>query len=208
MRPDNPFDVHTDRYEQWFDRHPYVYRSELNAIKELLPSGEGVEIGVGTGRFAGELGIKYGIEPSSTMAERAAERGIEVTAGVAEDIPFEDSRFDFALMVTAVCFLEDIPTALREIHRILKKNGCIIIGFIDRDSRLGRQYASHQEDNVFYRDATFYSVDQIVAFMAEAGFRNLTFRQTLCENPDKLSEPEPVRKGYGEGSFVVVRGNK
>lgn len=39
-------------------------------MQELLPMhGSGIEIGVGTGRFALPLGIKQGIEPSRSMTE-------------------------------------------------------------------------------------------------------------------------------------------
>jgi hypothetical protein len=48
-------------------------------VRSLLPAGGyGVEIGVGTGRFAVSLGIAVGVEPSPAMAELARRRGIEV----------------------------------------------------------------------------------------------------------------------------------
>jgi hypothetical protein len=52
----------------------------------MLPEGgTGIEIGVGTGRFAAPLGIKVGVEPARAMGEIARrERGIEVVAGVLE----------------------------------------------------------------------------------------------------------------------------
>ncbi|HAM49303.1 MAG TPA: SAM-dependent methyltransferase, partial [Nitrospiraceae bacterium] len=41
----------------------------------------------------------------------------------AENLPFEDNAFDFALMVTTICFMEDPLQALREIRRILCPSG-------------------------------------------------------------------------------------
>ena len=65
MPKTKPFDSQIDRYERWFEEHPFAYQSELRAVQELLPKdGRGIEIGGGTGRFAGPLGIRYGIEPS------------------------------------------------------------------------------------------------------------------------------------------------
>jgi len=68
-----------------------VYLSELEAVRSMLPvDGTGIEIGVGTGRFAAPLGIKLGLEPSKSMASLARQRGIEVVEGEAEALPFED----------------------------------------------------------------------------------------------------------------------
>jgi len=55
MKPKrDPFNTHHKRYEAWFTHHQAAYYSELLAVRALLPwQGLGLEIGVGTGRFAG-----------------------------------------------------------------------------------------------------------------------------------------------------------
>ncbi len=54
-----PFEKYSEKYEDWFERNEFVYKSEIQAIKELLPKvKKGIEIGVGSGRFAVPLGIK------------------------------------------------------------------------------------------------------------------------------------------------------
>ncbi len=56
-----PLDAHWRRYEAWFQNHEAAYLSELLALRDFLPrSGLGVEIGVGSGRFATPLGIGVG----------------------------------------------------------------------------------------------------------------------------------------------------
>ena len=111
-----PFDQFAERYEQWFERNREVYLSEISAVKSLMPkSGRGLEIGVGTGRFAVPLGIKLGIEPAEKMGKIARKRGIRVISGVAENLPIEDERYDFVLMVTTICFVDNAQKALREI---------------------------------------------------------------------------------------------
>ena len=135
MAKSKPFDEYASQYEDWFERNKFIYESELLAIREQLPeSGEGIEIGVGSGRFAAPLGIQLGVEPSSQMRKIANQRGIEVIDGVAEDLPFNNAQFDFALMVTTICFLDDIEAAFKEAFRLLKPGGLFIIGFIDKDS--------------------------------------------------------------------------
>jgi len=204
-----PFEKHPLQYEQWFDRHKFAYESELQAIRKLLPQhGNGLEIGIGSGRFAAPLGIKLGLEPSSKMMEIAQARGIEVIGGVGESLPFRDSQFDFATMVTTICFLDDVEVAFNEAYRILKPGGCLIIGFIDKDSSIGQLYQQHKNENVFYRIATFYSVDEVVSHLKKAGFKVFNFAQTIFHSLAEIKGIEPVREGCGEGSFVVVRALK
>jgi SAM-dependent methyltransferase len=203
------FEKNVDRYEAWFDRNRSAYESELEALRALLPkSGEGLEVGVGTGRFAAPLGVRVGVDPSSAMSKVAMERGIEVHSGVGENLPCQDSSFDFVLLVTTICFLDDVPAALGEAYRVLKSGGCILVGFIDRESSLGKVYEKRKQDNEFYRDATFLSVNEVVYHLKQAGFHDFVFRQTIFQNPTEMKQPDPVRSGYGEGSFVVVRAKK
>lgn len=205
----SPFERFTDQYEAWFDKHLMVYEAELRAIKEMIPSGKsGLEIGTGSGRFAAPLGIRYGVEPSGRMREIAQKRGIQAIDGTAERLPFDDSRFDFVLMVTTICFVEDIGMSMQEARRVLSYGGLLIIGFIDRESKMGRIYLSRQNENVFYKDANFFSVLEIIEHMRGAGFTDIKFNQTVFGRLEETAEDEPVKPGYGEGSFVVICGIK
>jgi ubiquinone/menaquinone biosynthesis C-methylase UbiE len=205
----NEFDRNVDQYEQWFVDNPLAYVSELRAVRELVPTNSnGIEIGLGTGRFAAPLGITRGIEPSRSMAELARKKGIEVVAGVAEHLPFTDNEFGFVLMVTTVCFLDDMDMALREVRRVLKPGGALVIGFVDRDSPLGKDYQARKDTSAFYRHATFYTTKDIAAALEKAGFGAFEYRQTLFQPLETMAEVEPVKEGYGQGSFVVVRAEK
>lgn len=205
----NAFNKYVKRYDEWFEENKFAYESELQAIKELLPqNGYGIEIGVGTGRFAQLLGINVGIEPSRKMGKMAKMREIVVISGIAEAIPCSASLFDFVMMVTTVCFLDDIKAAFNEIYRILKSAGYFIIGFIDSKSPIGRLYQQYKNENVFYKEATFFSVKEIVLHLKRAEFHVFTFKQTLFSPLKKIKEIEPVREGYGTGSFIVVRAKK
>ena len=204
-----PFENYFNEYEEWFEENRFVYEAELQAVRELLPAdGEGIEIGVGSGRFAAPLGIRLGIDPSLKMAEIAVKRGIEVYEGVAENLPFDNGRFDFALMVTAICFLGDARAAMCEAYRILKPGGALVIGFVDRISPVGKKYEKHKAENKFYREASFYSTNEVVSLMADEGFGDFSFTQTIFRNLEDINNAESVKEGYGEGSFVVIRGEK
>ncbi len=75
------FDRNWEKYENWFERHKNAYSSELKALKKAKPGGFGLEVGVGSGRFAFPLGVKMGIDPSKNMLKVAKERGIQVIQG-------------------------------------------------------------------------------------------------------------------------------
>jgi ubiquinone/menaquinone biosynthesis C-methylase UbiE len=201
-----PFEKHYEKYEKWFEKHRCAHLSELEAVKRLIPEGEGIEVGMGSGRFAEPLGIKLGVEPSSRMANIARKRGIEAVECLAEDLPFENESFDFVLMVTTICFLDDVEKAFKEAHRVLKHGGSIIIGFIDKESPLGIEYLKHKEENVFYREATFYSVNEVISFLKS--FRIASVLQTIFKPLNKIDSIEPVVDGYGKGSFVAIKAVK
>jgi hypothetical protein len=91
---------------------------------------------------------------------------------------------------------------------VLTAGGSLIVAFIDRASPLGQRYQRRKGKSRFYRDARFFSADEVALRMETTGFRDLTCVQTLFQATDQLTEPEPVRPGHGQGLFVVMRGIK
>lgn len=200
-----PFEEHHERYEAWFGKHEPAYLSELLALRPFVPwEGRGIEIGVGSGRFAAPLGVQVGLDPSLAMLAYAAARGIETVEGVAENLPFPDDSFDHALLVTTLCFLDSPEEALREVLRVLKPGGRLVIGFIDRDSTLGQAYVQRQAESVFYREATFHSASEVEQLLVDGGFAIDAWGQTLAVAPGEICEIDPLRPGRGQCPFVVV----
>lgn len=204
-----PFDAHHERYERWFDDHRPAYVSELLALRTLVPwQGHGLEIGVGTGRFAAPLGVPVGLDPSDAMLSRAASRGIETVKGVAEALPFPDASFDYALIVTTICFVDSPDKMIAEAHRVLRPSGKLVIGFIDRESGLGQAYFESRSESVFYREAVFYSAAEVGHLLEAGGFIARGWGQTLFRALPEINELEPVRPGTGKGAFVVVTADR
>jgi len=209
MPNEAPFEAHTEEYEAWFEENKAAYEAELAALRGLVPStGRGLEIGVGSGRFAAPLGIGVGVDPSGQMLGHASGRGIDAVKGVAESLPFRDGAFDTALLVTTICFVDDIPRTLAEASRVLRPDGSLVIGYIDKESPVGERYQEHQAESPFYRDATFVSTDEVVDALETAGFSEFEFVQTIYDWPGESDEPEPVESGYGDGSFVGIKAGK
>jgi len=196
-------------YDEWFSKNRFAYESELAAVRRMLPAGgTGVEIGVGTGRFASELGVPLGLEPSGPMRSMARERGVKVIGGKAEELPFADGSLDYALMVTVICFFDDVPKAFREIFRVLKASGTLVVAFIDRASPLGKTYDERKKETAYYAEAVFRTAEEVRGYLEDAGFRSFSFCQTIFKNPGDMKEPDPVRDGHGEGCFAVIRADK
>ena len=203
------FDEHAQEYDSWFDEQEVLYQSEVNALRRFVPeAGRGVEVGVGTGRFSVPFGIRLGVEPSPAMAHAAHQRGIAVCQAMGEQLPFGDDQFDFALLVTVVCFVSSVGVLLQEVRRVLKPGGRIIIGFIDRTSPLGQVYEAHKASDKIYRAARFYSADDIADRMRQTGFGAMQFGQTIFGLPGDAPGLQPMRDGYGEGAFVVLSAKK
>ena len=202
----SPYREYSEEYDRWYDENQTAYLSELSCLKQFIPSsGRGLEVGVGTGRFAGPLRIKWGIDPVAEMLAKARDRGIRVIRAEADCLPFAGKQFDFVLFVTALCFLPDPRQALTEAGRVARPGGRLIIGRVDRDSFLGLKYQAKKEKSRFYREATFYSVPEVLRLLTTAGWREPAIRQTLFGKVDAV---QASREGCGEGGFVVVAARK
>lgn len=200
----NVFDDLADRYDSWFDRHKAAFLSEVEAYKKVIPVGEGLEVGVGSGRFAAALGVKTGVEPSEKLANLATTRGIKVFKGTAEALPFPDHQFDFILLATVLCYLNDPLKAIVEAKRVLKYDGTLIIGMLDKKSALGRSYEARKTENPFYCNAHFYTVSEVLVFLHAGHFKEKAIYQTIFAPLEEITQPEPVKTGYGEGGYVVI----
>lgn len=207
MIKESPFDACARKYDRWYEEHLPVYESELEAIRELLPTDmpeRSLEIGAGTGRFASALGIIYALDPSREMLKMAKKSGVGRILGVAEELPLKSSSMELILMVTSLCFV-NTERALGEIYRVLAPGGELVIAFIERDSPLGEEYQKKASTSSFYRNATFRSARELIDRLHEYGFREPVIRQTLFKPLSEIKVAEKPEEGFGKGSFVVIR---
>jgi len=111
-------------------------------------------------------------------------------------------------MITTICFLEDPLQALKEISRILRPFGKVIIGMLDKGSPLGRQYEANKNESKFFRHAEFYSVKQVLEWLKTLGYSDMCILQTIFHKPEEITALEQVKDGYGEGLFAVISAQK
>ena len=80
------------------------------------------------------------------------------------------------------------------------------MAIIDKDSELGMKYEKEKLSNKFYKDAHFYSTEELTELLKRSGFRSFQYWQTLTMlNENEIEKPG---HGYGKGSFVVIKASK
>lgn len=176
------FDKNYQNYDQWYEDHPIEFSEQLDFISSLLPDGSGIEIGVGTGRFASALGIEKGVDISSSMARLATERGVDAIVANAENLPFVDKEFDYSLNMVTICFLDNPLKSLIEARRVSKLAVTVIL---DREC----EYVSEiiKKRRGFYRYAIFYTRDELVDLYRKAGFSDIVVKEKDLRTKEGLS---------------------
>jgi len=122
--------------------HPLITRDRLRTVLEPQPGERVLEVGPGTGYYT--LDVADWVSPDGRLdifdlqqemldhtMRRAGERGlanITPTRGDARQLPYPDAIFDAAYLVTVLGEIPDQDGALRELARVLKPGGRLVVG--------------------------------------------------------------------------------
>jgi ubiquinone/menaquinone biosynthesis C-methylase UbiE len=97
-----------------------------------------VDVGAGTGALAGEL-VRRGAsvaaaDPSPAFVQALQTRlpEVDVHTAPAEELPWEDERFDAALAQLVVAFMSDATKGVAEMRRVTKPGGAVAVCMWDR----------------------------------------------------------------------------
>lgn len=107
-------------------------------------------------------------DPAALAFARGRSPGLQWVEGDAQQLPFEDDTFDYAVSVTALCFVPDVAAAVGEIARVARKRWAI--GVLNRHSLLYLQKGL-QGGTGAYRGARWHSPAQARTLM-HAGSRS------------------------------------
>jgi SAM-dependent methyltransferase len=99
-----------------------------------LRSGALLEVGIGDGENVALLppaleiaGVDIARRPLSACRERFPRRGLFLALAEGEQLPFADDSFDAALCVGGFNFFSDPPAALREMARVTRPGGRVVV---------------------------------------------------------------------------------
>jgi SAM-dependent methyltransferase len=208
-----PFDNLAREYDAWFDGDGrLIFFIEVQAFEMLLPSlpKPWLEIGVGSGRFAQNLGIETGVDPSFKLLQIAHQRGVNIFQGRGEQLIFREESFGTVFLIVTLCFLDSPLDVLKEASHILIPGGKIVLGLVLEESPWGRFYQRKKaEGHRFYRYARFYSFDEAVNLLVQAGFVTEKVISTLFQKPGKVYHVEKPREGYfRDAGFTIITAGK
>ena len=130
--------------------HPFITRERLWSVLEPSSGERVLEVGPGTGYYS--LPVARWVGPSGRLdvldiqqemldhtLRRAAEEGIaNISAARADarEMPYPDDSFDAAFLVTVLGEIPDQEAALRELRRVVKPGGRIVVGELFGDPHM------------------------------------------------------------------------
>jgi ubiquinone/menaquinone biosynthesis C-methylase UbiE len=130
--------------------HPFITRARLREILEPREGERLLEVGPGTGYYS--LPVAEWLSPGGTLdvldvqqemldhtMRRAREEGIgNITPTLADalELPFGDDTFDGAYLVTVLGEIPDQDAALRELRRVVRPDGRIVVGELFGDPHM------------------------------------------------------------------------
>lgn len=115
-----------------------IMKKEVEYVyNELRNYGKILDVGCGIGSFEQNLTSLniIGLDISEEMLEEARKRSDKTfIQGNAEELQFKDSTFDAVFTVTTLEFLDDYRKAIKEIARVIKPKGKLLVMMLNPQS--------------------------------------------------------------------------
>jgi SAM-dependent methyltransferase len=151
-------------------------------LLDVQPDDHILEVGFGPG-IALEMVLQHGarvsgVDFSPTMVDAARRRNrhaagrIDLRHGDAEKLPFDDSTFDKAFSIHCIYFWKTPLQPLREIHRVLKPGGILILTVLPKE----RWVPEGSQMPLGTPDCKPYSGDELQAMLESVGFSSVTIK--------------------------------
>ncbi len=158
----------------------------VSAFAAVLPERRplvGLDVGSGTGRYTPALARAFGpvtgVEPSFRMREIAQAQsqpaGVRYLAGSAEDLPVSSGGADFALMFCSWHHVQDKPRAARELARVLKPNGRLLLRANFSDHHPRPWWLEHFPRGYEADASLFQPLHEVIATFTTIGWRVASF---------------------------------
>jgi ubiquinone/menaquinone biosynthesis C-methylase UbiE len=158
----------------------------LGAFAEVLPERRplaGLDVGSGTGRFTPALAQAFGpvtgVEPSVRMREVAQAQSrhpdVRYVAGSAEELPVPSGSADYILMFLSWHHVQDKRGATRELARVLKPGGRLLLRANFSDHHPRPWWLAHFPRGYETDAALFQPLHEAIAMFTTDGWRVASF---------------------------------
>jgi len=168
VRPD-----HFDLVARFYDRvFHFLGPERLMNLLQARPSERILDIGGGTGRVSQTFGDGYTVvvcDPSWGMLQETRQKQMIACCGLAEHLPFADGAFDRIVMVDTFHHLRDQCVAAREILRVLRLGGRLVIE--EPDIRRWAVKWTALGERLLLMRSRFHSIADLARVFKEAGAR-------------------------------------
>jgi ubiquinone/menaquinone biosynthesis C-methylase UbiE len=218
------FDEWPEKYDQWFTTPigTLVKKYEAELVLDLSKPAPGeiiLDAGCGTGVFTVDI-LSFnthviGIDISIPMLMRAAQKttGYHFEAVLADisHLPFSENIFDKVISVTALEFIQDAKSALKELFRVTKKGGCIVVATLNSLSPWAtRRKAEAKKGHTLFQKTIFRSPEELRSLTPVDSVIKTAIHFQKEEDPDLAPEIEleGQRRGLDTGAFVAVHWKK
>ena len=218
------FDEWPEQYDRWFTTPTgaLVRKYEAELLLDLLRPGRGetiLDAGCGTGVFTLDIlafGVHViGLDISLPMLRRAREKAggepLQIVSGDMLYLPFSENFFDKVVSVTALEFIEDGQGAVRELFRVTKKGGSIVVATLNSLSPWAsrRKFEAQKKQSIFTK-AIFRSPDELRSLAPVEGVIRTAIHFQKEGDPNMAPEIERAgqEKGLNTGAFVAARWEK
>jgi 2-polyprenyl-3-methyl-5-hydroxy-6-metoxy-1,4-benzoquinol methylase len=181
--------------KKWYEKFPQLrnfsyfqktladiegFKSYIYGIKKYETSGKLLDVGCGDGwllKHARDYGFEvYGVEPTLKAFEEAKKKiGENIFNSTLEEVSFKDNFFDIVISIGTIEHLKDPFSLLKEIHRILRQNGLLVIQTPNIDSYLARKQGSKWEQFIVPGHLYFFSPKTMRLLLEKAGYAVLEF---------------------------------
>jgi len=192
--------------------HQYIYTKEtLKMLDEIVPKNIKIlDIGCGTGHVAEVLKDRkwYGVDISPLSIEKAKQYYKEAKVGdITRNIPFPSNSFD---AVFALGIFHHIPDkmreALKEIRRVLKKNGVLII--VDHNNKNLMTKKAHEGilKIVPCKNERTISIEYLMNLLIKEGFQPTEAIKYISIKGDQQSLTPPIWQKIYKSPFIFLLG--
>jgi ubiquinone/menaquinone biosynthesis C-methylase UbiE len=215
------FDDWPEKYDRWFETPigALVKKYENELLLDLLQPRRGemiLDVGCGTGVFSLNilrLGARItGLDISHPMLKRAERKAkgqpFQCVAGDMQALPFGDDCFDKVVSMTALEFIEDGPEAVKELFRVAKKGGVVVVTTLNSLSPWAdRRKKAAERGHSLFEQMIFRSPDDMRALAPVEGTVKTAIHFLKDDDPQSAPaiEYEGQEKGLDSGAFVAAR---